>query len=470
MRDGIIVNHLYLTWVAEVEEPDIKSNKKVNSIMSLVCTESPLKQLPARINTLYIAYSGGQDSQVLLHMSASQAHLKSKMIAVYINHGLQQAAAAWGEHCRQQCLQLGVQFRLINVNAKPVTGQSPEEAARDARYVALKALLHKDDVLLFAQHREDQMETMLLQLFRGSGLTGLAAMPVSTRFGQGTLIRPLLNTPKQHIQNYAIAHQLHWVEDPSNRCDDFDRNYLRNQIIPLLKTRWPALDKTVARSAAHCANAEQLLNDWVEEIFPMVYDSVERCLLIDEWLKFTRKQGALLLRHWLQIFGLKPPSQAVLQAIISEVINAKSTANPQIMLQGFYIKKYRDKLYCLAATYFRKAAQDLRWPAEQNSLTLSNGYALIVEPAQQGIAKDIWHSHTGSIRYRSGGETIKLPGRAGHHSLKNLYQAAGIPPWERDSRPLLYLDGQLAAVAGLWVAEWAWQAQGDCYRLLWQQL
>lgn len=416
-----------------------------------------------------IGYSGGIDSHVLLHLCASDPELKCKIKAVYIHHGLQPAADEWGEHCRQQCLNLAVNFKMIEVNAAAMPGESPEAAARNARYSALQRLIKPGDVLLLAQHREDQMETVLLQLFRGSGIQGLAAMPDCSEFGQGLVLRPLLQVAKKEIQQYAAQRALHWVDDPSNLSGEFDRNYLRNQVVPLLKQRWPSLDKTVARSAQHCGDAARLLNDWAGRTLEAIVDPLDRSLSISAWSQFNRHQGHWLLRQWLQMLGLKPPSQAVLKAIVDQLISAKDSANPQIFTQGCYLRKYRQKLFCLPEGYFRKETEVRQWDQRDDVFEMVNGYKLTRIESSAGIAKRLWGTQFVTVVNRRGGEKIKLPGRDGHHCLKKLYQEAGIPPWDRDLRPLVYLDGRLAAVAGLWVAEWAWsQQQGDCYRLLWQ--
>jgi len=323
--------------------------------------------------------------------------------------------------------------------------------------------------LLLAQHREDQMETVLLQLFRGSGIQGLAAMPVCAKFGRGLMLRPLLDVAKEDIQRYANQHALHWIEDPSNQSCDFDRNYLRNQVVPLLKQRWPSLDKTVARSARHCGDAAQLLNDRAGRELEAIIDPLDRSLSISAWSQFDQRQGNWLLRQWLQMFGLNPPSQAILKAIVEQLIHAKDTANPQIFTQGSYIRKYRQKLFCIPSGYFCKELDVRHWDQCDVALEMMNGYKLTRIESSVGINKRLWDTQVVTVGNRSGGEQIKLPGRAGHHCLKKLYQEAVIPPWDRDLRPLVYLNGRLAAVAGLWVAEWAWsQKQGDCYRLLWQ--
>jgi len=423
--------------------------------------------IPAGSRRVFIGYSGGIDSHVLLHLCATEACLKQQITAVYIHHGLQQAADDWGHHCRQQCQALAVDYLMIKVDAAAKSGESPEAAAREARYHAFAGLLEKDDILLLAQHREDQMETLLLQLFRGSGLPGMAAMPVVKSLALGKVVRPLLNVAKVEIQAYAKRHNLFWIEDPSNDNSDFDRNFLRNQIVPLLKQRWPSLDKTVFRAASHCKEANQFLAEWAEEAFQLVFDPIEQTLQIDSWRVYNGIQCNWLLRHWLLKRGLQPPSSAILQAIVEQVINAKEDANPQLHTQGFVIRKFKQQLFCLDEQYFQQEIGNRVWLSQDAELRLRNGFRLIRQEACVGIDKQLWLTHTVTVEYRRGGEKIKLPGRAGRHCLKKLYQQAGIPPWEREARPLIYLDGRLAAVAGLWVAEWAWCQKGDCYHLLW---
>lgn len=436
-------------------------------------------QIPASDGRLIIAYSGGVDSHVLLHLCASQLALRDKIVAVYIDHGLQAISAQWADHCRKQAEALVVGFAAIRVDARAEIGESPEAAARRARYQALQAALRHGDLLLLAQHREDQMETLLLQLFRGAGVRGLAAMPAAASFGAGTMLRPLLNVSKQDILDYARAHGLSWVDDPSNQSDDFDRNFLRNQVVPLLKQRWPSLDKTVARSAQHCGEACELLQDWSDDsLRQLVVDAIPAvtgenrnpgsngALQLDRLAQYGAGQRRWLLRDWLSGQGLKPPSQAVLAAIETQLIAARDDAEPLIQIQGRSLKKYRQQLFCLDARSLQPA-QACRWPSAVDSLELSNGYRLGKSIAASGISRRLWDAAEVSVRPRSGGEKLKLPGRDGRHCLKKLYQDAAIPPWERQARPLIYLDDRLAGVAGLWIDEWAWSSGDEaCYRLI----
>ncbi|PPD39221.1 MAG: tRNA lysidine(34) synthetase TilS [Methylobacter sp.] len=409
---------------------------------------------------IFIGYSGGVDSHVLLHLCASSAMLKGRVTAVYVHHGLQAEAGQWAVHCEKVVHGLGVSFKSLCINARPQTGESPEEAARNARYAALAALLGQDDVLLVAQHREDQLETVLLQLFRGSGLRGLSGMPERMVFGAGWLLRPLLDIPKQAIAEYAQSHSLGWVEDPSNQHSDYDRNFLRNEIVPLLKQRWPALDKTVARAAGHCAEAQTLLHRFAGQLSDTAINA-DHTLSVSHLLALPEVEQKLLVRHWLQRLDEKMPSQNVLKRLQSEVLAARADAAPLVSTSGYQLRRYQDKLYCLRPDATALLAGV--WPKGQQSFAITGQRRLACVPSSRGIAKAVWEQAHVDIRARQGGEKIRLPHRQGRHSLKNLYQEAGVPPWERELMPLIYLDGQLAAVGANWIAaEFYCEAEAGC--------
>ncbi|MGZ5051664.1 MAG: tRNA lysidine(34) synthetase TilS [Methylobacter sp.] len=410
---------------------------------------------------LYVAYSGGVDSHVLLHLCAAVPQLKNRLIAVYIHHGLQPEAESWAGHCELAARELGVEFVMQRVNAHPVQGESPEEAARNARYAAFKSLIQPDDVVLLAQHREDQLETVLLQLFRGSGLRGLSGMPERIAFGVGVMVRPFLDVPKQAILDYALFHRLSWVEDPSNQSSDYDRNFLRNEVMPLLKQRWPAIDKTVARAAKHCADAQVLVDEVADELFASVFDAADNTLRISRLTEHHQHQQHLIIRHWFRHMGFKMPSQAFVERILGQVVAAAEQRDPSLLGLSYSIRRYRDKLYCLNDR--SDMPRDCTWPAGQDSVQIGQGRILFWRMSSTGISREQWQNAKVEIKFRQGGEKICLPGRQGHHSLKNLFQEAGVPPWERDATPLIYLDGKLAAVGDRWIsAAFYSQKTEDC--------
>jgi tRNA(Ile)-lysidine synthase len=400
---------------------------------------------------IYIGYSGGVDSHVLLHLCVANLKLKPLITAVYVHHGLQLAADDWATHCQKTASQLGVHCQVLHVDAKPMLGESPEEAARNARYSALKTLMKCDDVLLVAQHRDDQLETVFLQLLRGSGLRGLSAMPENTALGLGRLLRPLLNVAKPAIDAYAQVNSLIWVEDPSNQSHDYDRNYLRNAILPLLKQRWPACDKTVARSARHCADAQVMISAVSEQLFLHVFNKDDQTLIISQLIIYPAQEQALIIRHWFLYLKLKMPSSAFIERVQSELLNARLDSDPIVARQHYCVRRYRAKLYCLP-TLISSQFDEITWPTGQLSLTLSNQNAWTCVPSSAGISRALWQHATIKVCMRQGGEKIRLPGRSGHHSLKKLFQEADIPTWEREVLPLIYLNDKLAAVADLWIS------------------
>ncbi len=409
-----------------------------------------LAQLPYIPNCIYIGYSGGIDSHVLLHACALLPHIKSKIIAVYIHHGLQPQADAWAVHCQKTTQNLGITFLTYAVNAEHKVGESPEEAARNARYAVFKQLVNENDVLLLAQHQEDQLETVLLQLFRGSGLRGLAGMPQEITFSAGTMLRPLLCVNKKYIHHYALTHGLQWIEDPSNHDTVYDRNFLRNEIIPLLKMRWPSLDKTVSRSATHCAQAEAFIASMAQVDLHHVLDKVDHSIEIAALQTYTHTQQCFILREWFELLNMKMPSQNTIKRIFNDVIDAKDTHSPQLKLNHITLRRYRGKL--IALNHENHTVEPCEWLNKTQQLVLSNKKVLTLMPAASGIAKKRWDDACVTIKTRQGGEKIRLPHRQGQHDLKKLFQDATIPPWLRDVMPLIYLDGQLAAVGNLWIA------------------
>ena len=256
-----------------------------------------------------VAYSGGIDSHVLLHLCSKLRELPNfnkSFSAVYINHGLSENAKSWEIHCGRVCNELKIPFKSIEVNAHPKNRQSPEAAARIARYDALLECIESDQCLLTAQHLSDQAETLMLQLLRGCGVKGLASMPEVKSFGKGFLCRPILECTEKEILKYAQDNKLTWIEDESNQDEKFDRNYLRHTVFPILKNRWPSVFKTFSKVASLQAESQCLLDDLAKEDIKkaLVYDQreIKRNILAIKPLS-TLKHYRLknLLRYWISI-------------------------------------------------------------------------------------------------------------------------------------------------------------------------
>ena len=414
--------------------------------------------LPGPPPCFWVAFSGGLDSTVLLHAMAALARQGGScpmtVRAVHVHHGLQTGAEAWAEHCQAVCEHLDVPLTLCRVDARPPAGESPEAAAREARYQALAGVLAPGDVLLTAQHADDQAETVLLQLLRGAGPRGLSAMPTSTPFAAGRLLRPLLEITRNHIREYAQLHDLKWIDDPSNLDVRLDRNYLRQQVMPLLRRRWPALSHTLSRSARLCAESSGRDQALARRQLAQL-SGPDATLSVAGLAALPEGDRCNLLRHWLRERGLPLPGERHLQRIVREVLPAARDAVPVVGWPGAEVRRYRDRLHAMPPLPPLPGDVVIAWPAPGRTLPLPPGLGHLSLEAADGAGLRIpaWDEARVEVRFRRGGERCRLPGRGGRHRLKHLLQEAGVPPWIRGYLPLIHVDGDLAAVADLWVCE-----------------
>ena len=404
----------------------------------------------------WIAFSGGLDSTVLMHACCALrgTSLLPLFSAVHVHHGLQSAADTWVAHCADICQVLAVPFEVRYVGAHAAPGESPEEAARKARYAALAQLISPGEVLLTAQHMDDQAETLLLQLLRGAGIPGLAAMPPWSCFGPGFLCRPLLDFSRRSLQQYAERHNLRWIDDPSNEDLRFDRNYLRREILPRLEVRWPALAQATCRTARHCAEAYGLLEEMSDELLRRVRHPARNTLFVDRLTSLSSPRQRLTLRKWLRTSGCLPPSRAIIERILSELLPAGADRQPAIRYRQAELRRYRGELYLLKPSPAFDTGSVLSWDGQSPlSLGQANGTLTIAVEPGPGIDPRHWRTGAISVRYRQGGEALRLPNRPGTRKLKKLLQEAEVEPWTRERMPLVYIGNILAAVGDLWVGE-----------------
>ncbi|MGI9213213.1 MAG: tRNA lysidine(34) synthetase TilS [Methylococcaceae bacterium] len=409
-----------------------------------------------RPSRYWIAYSGGMDSHVLLHLCAQMAETSDVPFTVaHVHHGLQSAADDWAAHCQNTCERYALPCHIIRVNARAAPGASPEEAARMARYQALQALLAPGDILLTAQHQNDQAETLLLQLFRGSGLAGLAAMPEYAPLSPGFIVRPLLEYTRGELHAYAHSEQLQWVEDPSNQDQTFDRNFLRQAVWPVLESRWPGLASTLSRTAAHCAEAHHTLDELAERWLSQAQASPNTTTLdVEQLSRHTRTEQTLVLRAWLKRNGLRMISARLIRQIQTTVMHAGTDRNPRLVWADAEIRRYRNTLYLIAPPLKPLTPIQTPWDGLTPLILPDDNGRLDITPAiGAGIAAEHWQTARIHVGYRQGGESIRLPARHVSHELKKFLQEQGIPPWIRERLPLIYLNGQLASIAGRWTLE-----------------
>lgn len=400
-----------------------------------------------------VAFSGGVDSHVLLHalVQLRDRLPSSQLHAIHINHGIHPDAGQWARHCSLVCQDLNVSFETHGVDVSRQAGHSLEASAREARYAAFAHTLRDSDMLLLAHHQDDQAETLLLQLIRGSGVKGLAAMPALTRFAQGWLGRPLLRHTRAQLHQYAVEAHLPWIEDPSNMDTAFDRNFLRHTVLPMLHQRWPALDATLARAAQHQADAAELLDEMALLDLPGIADTDTARMNIEALRQLTPRRQRNVLRYWLhRICALPLPDTVHLQRILDEMLPAEDDAMPMVHWPGAEVRRYREHLYAMQPLQTHDSNWQTHWDLQTELALPSNEVLGAHQMTGQGLRKtELTNGVT--VRYRLGGERCQLPGREHHHELKKLFQSWSIPPWQRDRIPLVYIGEQLAQVVGFCV-------------------
>jgi tRNA(Ile)-lysidine synthase len=297
--------------------------------------------------SLAVALSGGVDSTALLIALAARKSLHGRLRAIHVNHRLHSNAKEWVAMCRDLTHRLGVPLTVVTARVSRARGTSLEAEARKARYELLARELNEGEALLTAQHEDDQLETVLLQLLRGAGVAGLAAMPEIVPCGAGKLVRPLLQVPRASLEAFVRAHDIAWVEDDTNADERFDRNYLRRQVLPLLKSRWPGAARAVSRSARHAAEAQRLLN--VLALSDNERSAVGGSLSVKALraLSLDRRRNAV--RFWIASQGAQMPNTARLEEICGPVLDARIDAHPHVAWAGTMVERRHD-LLTLSAT------------------------------------------------------------------------------------------------------------------------
>lgn len=412
-------------------------------------------QSPA--SKLVLALSGGLDSRLLLHtlFEYRQQHPDTVIEVVHVHHGLSVHADHWARECQRWCheyqLTLHIEYAALDLDSN----QSLEAQAREARYGLLARHLAPHDLLLTAQHADDQLETLLLALKRGSGPAGLAAMGEVSDFNGAYLLRPFLGFTRQYLEQCAAQLQLEWVEDESNQNQDFDRNFLRHEIVPKLAQRWPHIQAAAVRSAGLCYEQQSLLQSLIDEKYQTLVD-LNQSLDCQQLIGYESALQNQLLRMWLKQLKQVMPSQKQLRLIVTEVMGAKSDANPKLVLGENSVHRYQNRLYLVA-----NCAVNKQW-----SQPLGFGEAMPL-PCRLGTV-ELTHTDDRGMQLRSPlknelvsvvfldsvkGAILHPEGRLGSRKLKKLFQEYQIPPWKRTFIPILMYNQQVVAVGNLFVCK-----------------
>lgn len=409
---------------------------------------------------LWLAFSGGLDSTVLVHLLANyQPKLPLRLI--HVNHQLQADATQWVKHCQQFADVLVLPLSILNVSVDLTAGMGLEAAARQARYDAIANYVGDKAVLLTGQHQQDQAETLMLQLLRGAGNRGLSAMAFQSNWQAMTIVRPLLDIDRPVLLEYARQHQLDFLEDPSNEDIDIQRNYLRHQIWPLLKNRWPAVNQTLSRSAAHLEEAQQLLDELAEsDLLKIAADLSQATLNCQALLDLSPPRQRNVLRYFLHRLNIPLPTTAILQRLINEVCAVKSDAQPLVQWSAYEARRFAGNLYIQQK--LSPIASDWQLQINQpESLLLPDGRHLVWQIVEAGGVSASALKQGLTVRFRRGGEKIQLAGHLHRHDLKNCLQQWQVPPWQRPRIPLLFAGKELVAIADYAISEKVVSAAGE---------
>jgi tRNA(Ile)-lysidine synthase len=428
---------------------------------------------------IVLGLSGGLDSRVLLQLLAQWAAKTPQLdaesfqiVAVHVHHGLSKNADQWAALCKNWCEALSIEFVCEHVVLAPEARTSLEQQAREARYDVLAKHVDASTLLITAHHADDQLETFLLALKRGSGPKGLSSMAHAMPFHAGMLLRPLLDCDRSELEEYAASNNLQWIEDESNLDTRFDRNFLRHQIIPRLKSRWPQIAQQASKSAELCAQQQQLLDELLQPIY-------ERCtqeneLLIEPLLQQTAVTQKQIVRMWFARQQRLMPSQKVLDQILTQVVYAKEDASPIVEIERGQLRRYQAMLYIIDELPDLSGWQQKIAPETWIELPAQQGWLGIFKEVPQSTDSNYWVGDIDasvdlsglSLTYNSTGLYAKPVGRSGSRKLKKLWQEYSVPPWLRQQYPILQQQQNVIAVVGLFMDQ---RFCGTGYKVIWKK-
>lgn len=410
---------------------------------------------PQPVYHLLIAFSGGIDSTALLHalfglqrrlQADSHAPYQLQLSAMHVHHGLSPNADAWVSHCTQVCAQWGVPLQVQRVVVDSQSGLGVEASARNARYAALYAT--EAEFICLAHHQHDQAETLLLQLARGAGVKGLAGMAAIDTSKR--LLRPLLEVSRLEIEHYAKQHALRWIEDESNQNLDFDRNFIRQSVMPLLATQYQGLEKTLSRSAQHMAEANTLLTQLAQLDAHEAVDNQQGILSLDQLRALNELRAKNVLRWWLDSHGLRMPNAETLTQLLQQLLHARADAAVRVKVGPQHsVRRYAHHAYVVPD--IDAEPFNLVWRGE-TVITLTAQHLLRFEHSVgQGIALEKLGNLPLHIKNRAGGERFKPALGRPSRTIQHLLQAHAIPPWQRVHYPLVFAEETLVCIPNLGV-------------------
>jgi tRNA(Ile)-lysidine synthase len=434
------------------------STRKSNLLESVAARLAPLVPSHSRI---LLGLSGGADSVVLLHLLHQLApRFQWQLSALHVHHGISPNADAWSIFCMNLCVRYAIPLHIEHVDISSLREiHGVESAARQLRQAAFAK--QACDVIALAHHADDQSETLMLQLLRGAGVKGLAAMPVlslSKRPFQNSLkplqaplaatLRPLLDVPRARLLEYAAQQELQWVEDESNADAHYPRNFLRHQVFPVLQQKFPNYREVLARSASHLAEANQLLDELAQLDAGTAHD--EQSLAVDALRVLSHARAKNLLRYFLHAQGAPMPQLVQIDEMLKQLCGASGDAAVCVSFGDWQVRRYQGRAYVMRALREFDANLSLHWSGENEfAWPALTSRVCFTQATGEGISLDKLQGEPITLRHRTGGETLRPHSRSPNRSLKNVLQEHLVPPWQRERLPLLYCGEVLVSIVGV---------------------
>ena len=440
----------------------------MTSITTSAVTEFDRIVEKTRSERFVVAYSGGLDSSVLLSLAAEYAATRDlEICAIHIDHGLQDPSPLWAEHCTRCAKKICVPCEVVVLDAKIPPRMNMEEWARDERYRVFKGRTDSRTCVLTGHHLDDHVETVLHHAMRGSGPHGLSGIRSVRRFGDGYLARPLLQFRRSELVSYAEESGLKWIEDPSNEDERRTRNRIRRRLLPLLESEFSGVVNNLRRMA----EVQARLVDATDRNVDIALDAAA-CpsyqIRIDMLLDFAPELRAFVLKRWLARAGFPVPGGRHLEQILGQVLVARPDAMPSVRWSGCEVRRYRNHLYCMRCLKEKPGHDGIAWDLA-NALHLPWGSLFTRTTQGAGIEVRSLKNAVVDVQFRGGGEQCRPAFRSHSHTLKNLFQEWQVPPWERDRTPLIYVDGNLAAVGHYCVCrDFAVEAGAEGVEIVWK--
>lgn len=395
---------------------------------------------------IIIAFSGGIDSSVLLHLLLNCSYInKKKILVIHINYNIQNNAKLFENHCIRLCNENNLEYKIFQYNGKSIK-YNIEENLRDFRYKIFRQEICSECFLLTGHHADDNIETFLFRTFRGTGLKGLNGISLLSNYSHGKIFRPLLFSTKQEIIMYANHYNIKYYNDLSNLNTNIDRNYIRHKIMPIIRKKWPGINESFKNLFINIESSNNLLDIYAKIDFDNIYNKVSNCISRDKLVLFELDRIINVLRYYIKLKGFKFPTRKVILNIVNSIICSSYDKTPTLSIHNMEIRRFKNNIYIDSKTSLAITTGVIIEIKLQNkmSVILPTGKLIINKVTTGGIYLDSEKTYT--IRYRSYGETIKINNV--NKKLKKVMCELNIPPWNRSLIPLLYCDQELIAICG----------------------